>query len=410
MRLSALSEECIAERLSEVFRLEGVEPEDGVVETLARGARGGMRDALSLADKLLALAGDRPTLDDLARLGGEAGAEQVEKLLDRIEAGDRAGTLSLVADAHGDETELAAGLLDTLRTALVLHHCGVEAPFVAGGAEERRRAVERAGRIGPERLELWLQELLRARERMRLLPDQAGLVLESALLGLARPESTIPLTELVERLEALSGGLPVPSTPARSNPAPAPATPPAAERASSPEVVSPAPRRPAAAPEPVAPAAEASPASAGSAADRPPSDPPSIWRATVAELRGTHGALAEMLEQKTHPTEIRVDGTDVTIPLGQLDPDEERLAADRRNQASASRAWSKVAGGSFSVRLVAPGGETPAAQPSTRKESGVAQSPGPAPTGAGSAPSAPKKDAFTEEVADLFGGVIEDMK
>jgi DNA polymerase-3 subunit gamma/tau len=398
LRLSALPEERIAERLTEVFRLEGVEPGEGVIETLARGARGGMRDALSLADKLLALAGDRPTLEDLERLGGETGAQRIETLLDRIEAGDRAGTLELVAGAHGDENELAAGLLDALRTALVLFHCGVQAPFVAGGEEERARAVERAGRIGADRLELWLEELLRARERMRLLPDQAGLVLESALLALARPESTIPLAELVERVEALSAGTPAPPVAPRSAP-PASSKPTPPARAAAPQAPGPTAAEPATTPAttPAAtpPATPAAPA---------PSDPASTWRAVVAELRATHGALAELLEAKSRPTDIRVAGSDVTVPLADLSSDEERLARDRRNQASCSRAWSKLAGGSFSVRLAHPSTDaSPVAPPSETAQPEAGRS-------APDMPAAPTKDAFTEEVADLFGGVIEDMK
>src|SRR5262249_46366336 len=58
LRLAPLSEERIAARLDEVFRSEGVKAEAGIAPELARRARGGMRDALSQADKLLAFAGN----------------------------------------------------------------------------------------------------------------------------------------------------------------------------------------------------------------------------------------------------------------------------------------------------------------------------------------------------------------
>ena len=138
LRLSPLSEEQIQSRLREVFALEGVEAEEGVVEELARGARGGMRDALSLADKLLALAGDRPTVADLDRLGGDGGARLIEELFDAIEAGDRPRVLTLFGKRSGDEEGLAAGLLESLRTALVAHHCGADAPFLEPLVERRQ--------------------------------------------------------------------------------------------------------------------------------------------------------------------------------------------------------------------------------------------------------------------------------
>ena len=71
--------------------------------------------------------------------------------------------------------------------------CGEDAPLLTGGAEARSGFAERGKRIGARRLELWLQELLHARERMRLLPSHARLVLEVTLLELCRPEATIDL-------------------------------------------------------------------------------------------------------------------------------------------------------------------------------------------------------------------------
>ncbi len=77
LKLAPLREDAIVERLREVLRLEGVTPGPGLLEEIARSARGGMRDALSLTDKLLALAGLEPTLADLRRLGGHTGAREV---------------------------------------------------------------------------------------------------------------------------------------------------------------------------------------------------------------------------------------------------------------------------------------------------------------------------------------------
>ena len=110
LRLEPLPEEKIAARLREVFDQEGVRPGEGVVEELARSARGGMRDALSSADKLLALAGNEPSLQDLERLGGDGGVRGIDALLGWIEAGDTAGMLTGLAQMGGSEAEIASGL------------------------------------------------------------------------------------------------------------------------------------------------------------------------------------------------------------------------------------------------------------------------------------------------------------
>ncbi len=405
LRLSSLSEERIAARLDEVFRLEGVEPEAGVVAELSRSARGGMRDALSLADKLLALAGSTPTLEDLKRLGG-SGVRQIEDLLQAIEAGDRARVLQLLAETHGDETQLAAGLLDTLRTCLVLHHCGAEAPFVQASASERAAATARATNIGPQRLELWMQVLLRARERMRLLSDQSGLVLEVALLDLCRDDATLPVAELVQRLEALENGLPAPAPSARPVPKAAPSA----------DSISPAPPPPVAAPV----AAAAPPASAPPPRVSPPPAPragvalATQWTAFLAELGKTHGALAMLLEEHSGPRRLTQEGADeYALRIAPLDAKGTRVVQDRRNAAACSRALSTVLGAQATLGLVIEGAGGPAAGGEPRgtgaperdaRAAGRTQS-----AASDDEPKKKSKDALTEKVADLFGGVIEDV-
>jgi len=84
LRLVPLSEQTIGERLAAVFEQEGVRAAEGVCAALARRAHGGMRDALSLADQLLSLAGDAPQLADIDRLSSAAGGEAFEGLFDAL--------------------------------------------------------------------------------------------------------------------------------------------------------------------------------------------------------------------------------------------------------------------------------------------------------------------------------------
>ena len=193
MRLSPLAQERIVERLDQVFAAEGVTAEAGVTLELARSARGGMRDALSQSDKLLALAGDNPTLEDLHRLGGEGGAREAEELLSHVERGDQPALLQALAAFHGDEGEFVDRLLEDLRASAVLAHCGANTPLVSLAGEERETARARGERLGAARLELWMSDLVRARERMRLLPAQERTILELTLLELSRAENTMPL-------------------------------------------------------------------------------------------------------------------------------------------------------------------------------------------------------------------------
>ncbi|MHC4893140.1 MAG: DNA polymerase III subunit gamma/tau [Planctomycetota bacterium] len=172
MRLSPIRDDAIVERLEQVFAAEGIDAEDGIAAELARRARGGMRDALSLSDQLLALAGNAPKLADLSRLAGGAGLDELLGLVDAILGQDRAAIIETVGRWNGRESELASALLDTLRACLVAAVCGVGSPYLDGGERAAQAYLERAKAIGSERLELMLGDLLRARERMGWLPAQ----------------------------------------------------------------------------------------------------------------------------------------------------------------------------------------------------------------------------------------------
>jgi len=364
LRLSSLSEERIAARLDEVLAAEGVRAGAGVTPELARLARGGMRDALSLADKLLAFAGNEPGLEDLRRLGGETGTQELDALLLLAERGERATLLERLAAMEGDEEEALNGLLELLRAAALLAHCGEATPLVTLTGAERKTALERGQRLGVERLELFLQELLRARERMRLLPGQERLVLELVLLDLARADTTVPLGGLVERIEALERRL-TSGAPAQAAPAAAPGR-------------APAGGAPSAAPSPArAPAEGAAPATA-----RPPAKP---FDAFVADLQRTHGALATLFARHGAKVLAENDAGRVLLTFGPLTEGEERLVRDKRNLAACARAYERAFGRPTELEVAASGAPRKVERPP------------------------PTKDLFTQRLAQQFDGTVEDL-
>ncbi len=237
LKLSPLTEATIAARLTTVFEREGIHAQHGVVEEIARRARGGMRDALSLADQLLSLVGTKPTLADAKALSVDSGGELVDRVLDAVLARDRAGVLNALPHGEGGEAELLGALMDAVRAHLVLGLLGADAQHVQLDTARRAAVVARAKSLGLERLQIILEELLLARERAGRMPMHARVVLESTLLDLARGDGLVPLQQIVERLSLLEARLAgaVSSKPdgavrvaaARPAPAPAPAVAPA---------------------------------------------------------------------------------------------------------------------------------------------------------------------------------------
>ncbi len=439
LRLSAISRERIVSRLEEVFAAEGVNAEAGVTLELARTARGGMRDALSQADKLLALAGDNPTLEDLHRLGGEGGAREAEEILGHVERADRSALLTKLAAFQGDEGELIDRLLEELRASAVLAHCGAETPLISLAGEERQLAHSRGERLGAARLELWMSDLVRARERMRLLPAQERTLLELCLLELSRAENTMPLAELVERLRALEnfagrpdgGGFrpavpdPAPAPPPVPTPAPAPSAAPEPSRTSVSEI----PDVPETSADGGAPQAADNPGSAGLLQPQPPPAPvptalldqastaenpfASFWSPFLAELSRKHGALANVFRTRGGPEVLSEPEPGVlNIQLKGVTGDEEKLISDRRNQRATARVISKLVGRAFELRMgsPAPSKGGPSMTGDTSEATSAPGQDGTSPATEEAAASRKReKDEFTHQVSDLFGGTIEEL-
>ncbi|MGD2019254.1 MAG: DNA polymerase III subunit gamma/tau [Planctomycetota bacterium] len=302
LRLSALSEAQIRSRLDEVFTAEAIEAEDGVTAQIARLARGGMRDALSLADQLLAQVGRAPRLADTDRLAGEGTSEAVEAVLEAIRAADPAALLAALPAREGEEPAFLDALLGYLRTALVLALVGEDAPMAAGAAsaESRARMAALAKAFGAARVELLLQELLHARERMGPvhMRAHARLVLETTLLDLCRPEATMPVDEMCRRLEALEarlGGAPAPQ------PATAPAPPAPAQQAQAPRLqasAAPAAPAPPAAPSAYVPPSRRAP-EASTAAPQPAPAPAPAAAPAATPAATPAGGRAEVRVQET---------------------------------------------------------------------------------------------------------------
>lgn len=381
VKLVPLPERTIVERLAFVFEQEKIRQGSGVLDEIARRARGGMRDALSIADQLVSMAGDEPELVDLERICGDGGAAAVEALLDRIEAFDAPGVLTALAAVDVGETELCESLLDLVRSLLVVAVCGKASPILQADDPLRERWSVRAARVGIDRLQIWLEECLGARERIRLLPSHARLVLEMTLLDLCRPETSVSLSEIESRLSTLAQRLHS-SPPARDAESARDAAPkPPASVGSGARELRPAPR-PAGAQAPRTPNAVArtttgAPVPEGSERATT-ANPLELWSRFLDALHASSmAALAEVLRARGRLVE-HVGGR-ALVRLSNLRPDERPLVAEPRNAKAAATVFSRIAGQPTELVFDEPG-------PTQR------------------APS----DVFTVQVNDMFSGRIED--
>src|SRR6478609_7844654 len=294
-----LTVEEISGLLASVLEDEKVEFEPDALAIIARAAGGSARDSESLLDLVLATGGPVTVAAVEAALGG-APFELRMSVLDAIAAADVVGVLTgtkALLDAAHDPRQIAEGLLAALRDAFLL--------VAADGrvtVDEPDDVVARLREVGDA---LGTAALVRAMETLgQAVVDMRGteaadprLVLEIALVRLARRESNVPMQALadrVDRLEArLVGGVP----------SEAPVPTPASSRAASRRDPSPMPDAPAPVPVEDAPVAKSAggkpPAlgalrkAAGRDADAPPVDAPTSPAPTTPEAPDAPSAEVE---------------------------------------------------------------------------------------------------------------------
>ncbi|HET9878288.1 MAG TPA: DNA polymerase III subunit gamma/tau [Candidatus Limnocylindria bacterium] len=206
-----LPTDVIAGKLSRIIVAEGAAADDDALALVARLADGGMRDAESLLDQVLAFAGDHVTEAVVREAVGLADDEAVAGLVDAYEAGDAGVALDAIdtaAAAGRDMAQLAVQAEGVARARLL--------GAAADPARARRlatilRTVAEAAGVG-------------ARE------GRARLLLELLAVELPAPGALAPRAEAPIDVRPAAVAKPRPAAPAPTPQAPAPAAaqPPAA--------------------------------------------------------------------------------------------------------------------------------------------------------------------------------------
>ncbi|MET0421002.1 MAG: DNA polymerase III subunit gamma/tau [Acidimicrobiia bacterium] len=238
----------LAGHLATVCEAEGIDADPAALDVIARAGAGSMRDALSLLEQAIAHSDDN-ALDTVAvsELFGGTGFELRMRLLDAIAEEDVPGALvglGELLDAGHDPRRVTEDLLTTCRDVFLLTSAKgrvrVDAP-----ADQLERLRALGDTLGQGLLVRAMETLGEAIVDMRG-TDAADprLVLEIALVRLARRDAGPPLQVLLERVERLERAA---NGHGASTPPPSPSTPHVAPAA--------APGAPAAPPASAAPAA-----------------------------------------------------------------------------------------------------------------------------------------------------------
>jgi DNA polymerase-3 subunit gamma/tau len=212
---------------------ESIALSGAAAETLARGAEGGMRDAESMLDQLVAFCGNTIEEEDVLKVFGFSGRETVTALCSALIAGDTPQALGLIhqqAEAGKDLSRLLGDLITHLRNLLVAKADpeGVQADL----GEESLAALHDQGlQVDMTKLLGLIEEFAEAEGRMKWAPNKK-MHLEIAMIRAIQTLGQTSLTEVIDALADLREGRPLSKAPAPASrpPTPSPLRPQAATK------------------------------------------------------------------------------------------------------------------------------------------------------------------------------------
>ena len=260
----------ISGQLKRICEAEGVNAAEDALLAIARGADGGMRDAESALDQLIAFKGNTIGEEDVLGVFGLVSRSLIESLADSVLSGNIAEVIRCLdrLDQSGkDLRRLTSELIDHFRNLLVCIELKGDTSSLDITESQSETLRRQSSGISPDAVLTIVEELIRLEGTLRLALSQRTL-LETALIRCARASRLVDLEKILARITSLEKQLaddapapaaaPVPATPVPAAPAPArteapvPAAPAVAPARA--EAPAPAPVRPAT--PPPAPAAQ----------------------------------------------------------------------------------------------------------------------------------------------------------
>ena len=230
---AGISPEQVVETLSSICLREKVIAEPDALRVVARRASGSMRDAQSLLEQLLSAGGEALTVELVHKRLGTASDERLLDLIDALSNHDPATALRAVDQAVSSgvqPTDLLNGVLEFLRDLMVMA-AGADSVLLAATPRQKPRLESVNARWPLDTLLAALQILAEARARLRGSPH-GRLIVELALVRVARLENFRELGELISSLSSIDQGAPSPTSvgssttlPASAGPRPTPGEP-----------------------------------------------------------------------------------------------------------------------------------------------------------------------------------------
>ena len=197
----------IAQHLQFIAGKEKITLEPAAAHAIARGAEGGLRDAESMLDQLVAFCGETIAEADVLNVFGFTSEQTVVDLTGHVLRSETAGALELLyqqCESGKDMMRLMSDLIGYLRDLLVFKP-KPDALSEDVDPDLQKSLAAHAELIATDRLLELIDQFAAAEGRMKWAPNKK-LHFEVALIRAIQSLNQVTLDEVIENLSALRGG------------------------------------------------------------------------------------------------------------------------------------------------------------------------------------------------------------
>ena len=197
----------IVARLKYICGKENVAAEEDALLAIARGAEGGMRDALSSLDQLISFKGNEVTEEDALGIFGLVSRAALEDLAGSILKGDVAAILNAIEkfDSAGKNMRRIAGeLLMHFRNLAVLQALGPNSKSLEATPDQVKVLIAQAQGVDPGRVFRICDQLAEMEDKLRYVLSVRTLI-EMSLIRASRLATTATIEELMKAVKGMKG-------------------------------------------------------------------------------------------------------------------------------------------------------------------------------------------------------------
>ena len=195
----------ISDRLSQICKAENIAAEKEVLQSIAKYARGGLRDSESILDQLASFCHEKITLRDVYDIFGVVSEEKLSSLVNSFT--EKKPELSIeifhsIIESGRDIEGFIDQLLLYIRDLLLVSVCKKESDTIGTVSGDLNLLRTQSSSFSPETLMYMFQVISEAKTKTRDLLQQK-IYLEVLFVKLATMEELKPLSSVLDKIEGM---------------------------------------------------------------------------------------------------------------------------------------------------------------------------------------------------------------